>query len=105
MPDHGIDANKLEILARWADGLQHDGRVEVEAAGRAILLLIEEIERLHVLIWDRQLYPEVTVESGDQAVNADPRPTLFDTLRARLQRGSTGGSPQPESATESTFHR
>ena len=61
MPDDGLDAEKLQILARWAAGLRSDQRDELAAAGRAIELLIEEIERLHVLLWGRQLYPEPTV--------------------------------------------
>lgn len=56
----GLDAEKLQILARWAAGLRADQRDELAAAGRAIELLIEEIERLHVLLWGRQLYPEPT---------------------------------------------
>src|SRR5262245_39972593 len=43
-----LDAEKLEVLNRWGTGLQTDARAEVAAAGRAILLLIDEIERLHV---------------------------------------------------------
>ena len=54
----GLDAEKLQVLARWAAGLRADQRDELAAAGRAIELLIEEIERLHVLLWGRQLYPE-----------------------------------------------
>jgi len=54
----GLDAEKLQILARWAAGLRADQRDELAAAGRAIELLIEEVERLHVLLWGRQLYPE-----------------------------------------------
>ena len=86
MREGGFKADELDQLRRWGTGLQQDGRDEVSAAGRAIVLLIEEIERLHVLAWDRHLYPE-----GD----ADELPT---TLRARLRqrlrfRGPAPGSP------------
>lgn len=60
MQNDGLDAEKLQILARWAAGLRADQRGELAAAGRAIELLIDEVERLHVLIWGRQLYPEPT---------------------------------------------
>lgn len=60
VPNDALDAEKLQILARWAEGLRADQRGELAAAGRAIELLIEEIERLHVLLWGRQLYPEPT---------------------------------------------
>ncbi len=41
-----LDEEKIELLRRWGVGLQSDERDELRAAGRAILLLIEEIERL-----------------------------------------------------------
>lgn len=39
------------MLKRWGEGLTHDEREEVRAAGRAILLLTEEIESLHIDLW------------------------------------------------------
>jgi hypothetical protein len=60
VPNDGLDAEKLQILARWAAGLRADQRDELAAAGRAIELLIDEVERLHVLLWGRRLYPEPT---------------------------------------------
>lgn len=73
MRDGGFNADELDQLRRWGVGLQHDGRDEVSAAGRAIVLLIEEIERLHVLAWDRRLYPDAPIEE------------LPSTLRARIR--------------------
>jgi hypothetical protein len=55
MPDNGIGADELAQLQRWGVGLQTDPRPEVAAAGKAILLLVEEIERLHVVVWDERL--------------------------------------------------
>jgi hypothetical protein len=72
----GLKADELEQLRRWGAGLQQDPRLEVSAAGRAIVLLIEEIERLHVLVWDRRLYPP---EGADLPV------TLAQRLRQRLR--------------------
>jgi hypothetical protein len=46
-----LDEAKLETLRRWGLGLAEDPREEVRAAGRAILLLIEEVEHLHVDLW------------------------------------------------------
>jgi hypothetical protein len=68
----GLNAEELEQLRRWGAGLQQDSRLEVSAAGRAIVLLIEEIERLHVLVWDHRLYP--------------PEDDLPVTLAARLRQ-------------------
>jgi len=113
----GLDAEKLQILARWAAGLRADQRDELAAAGRAIELLIEEVERLHVLLWGRQLYPEpvgtlenvwsrASAEAGSEAaaVEAEPEPEIEPepeaaeddvgaTLRRRLLRRFHSESP------------
>jgi hypothetical protein len=75
----GLKADELEQLRRWGAGLQQDPRLEVSAAGRAIVLLIEEIERLHVLVWDHRLYPDEGSERGDLPV------TLAQRLRQRIR--------------------
>jgi hypothetical protein len=46
-----LDEQKLTVLRRWGEGLASDEREEVRAAGRAILLMSDEIERLHVDLW------------------------------------------------------
>jgi hypothetical protein len=46
-----LDDEKLETGRRWGAGLGADGRDELRAAGKAILILIEEIERLQVDVW------------------------------------------------------
>jgi hypothetical protein len=87
----GLDAEKLDVLRRWGAGLQGDGREEVAAAGRAILLLIEEIERLHVLLWDKKLYPDEPVAEPVASAplgegESDPE-NVPETLSERLRRG------------------
>jgi hypothetical protein len=56
-PVERLDEEKIELLRRWGVGLQSDERDELRAAGRAILLLIEEIERLQVERWNLQPEP------------------------------------------------
>ncbi len=92
VPAHGLDAEKLDVLRRWGGGLQTDGREEVAAAGRAILLLIEEIERLHVLVWDRKLYPDTPVAEPTPGAGAElPEAiTIGGALRDRLRRARRG---------------
>ena len=46
-PMDRLDEEKLEMLGTWGEGLLNDGRDELRAAGRAILMLVEEIELLH----------------------------------------------------------
>jgi hypothetical protein len=114
VPDAGLDVEKLGILRRWGAGLQADPREEVAAAGRAITLLIDEIERLHVLIWDRRLYPDVPVppvsaEAGDQveaAAQVEPAPEpesrlRLGGLRGRLRGPARRSFPQDDQQAES----
>jgi hypothetical protein len=78
--DRGLDADKLAALERWATGLQGDARPEVAASGKAILMLIEEIEHLHVLLWGRSLYPQEPVAAPT------PEPEQPDVARALRRR-------------------
>jgi len=71
MPNGGLDAEKLRLLDQWAHGLQRDERAEIAAAGRAIAMLVEEVERLHVLLWDRRLYPETDGDGAALAADGD----------------------------------
>jgi hypothetical protein len=91
-----LDAEKVQVLGQWAAGLRADPREELAAAGRAIELLIEEIERLHVLLWERQLFPDAAGTGGVPAVasetaEVDDGPGIVEedagpTLRGRLLR-------------------
>lgn len=92
MREGGFNADELDQLRRWGAGLQNDTREEVAAAGRAIVLLIEEIERLHVLVWDRRLYPDDT-----PAEPPELHPSLVRRLRQRLR-------PQSEATDHQGFH-
>ena len=81
MPDDALDAEKIGLLGQWAEGLQHDGRAELAAAGRAILMLIEEVERLHVHLWDQHLNapgtnPDAAASAGAEGEVIDTRPEL-----------------------------
>jgi hypothetical protein len=79
-----LDAEKLEVLRGWGDGLSGDEREEVRSAGRAIVLLIEEIDRLHIDLWHLRrpdgVVPDAAVEPPAPDVHAD----LGASLRRRL---------------------
>jgi hypothetical protein len=91
-----LDEQKLELLRRWGDGLVGDPREEVRAAGRAILLLVEEIERLHVDLWnERSLHTAVPVDDDAAAVGPDLQSSLrprFALLGRRRRSGVSGES-------------
>jgi hypothetical protein len=94
----GLDAEKLRLLEQWAQGLQRDERPEIAASGRAISMLIEEVERLHVELWDRRLYPAGEALDGDALAHVSSadddggKPELEPSLRRRL-RSRWAGSP------------
>ena len=95
MSDGGLDVEKLSLLGKWAEGLQRDQRAEVAASGKAILMLIEEIERLHVVIWDGRLNPsrepEPEPQEPEPAQEAlEEFPSLLQRLRQRFSAGAPG---------------
>ncbi len=51
VPQQRLDEAKVETLRSWGEGLQADTREELRAAGRAITMLVEEIERLNIDLW------------------------------------------------------
>ena len=53
-PEKRLDEAKIETLRVWGEGLSGDAREEVRAAGRAITLLVEEIERLNIDLWNER---------------------------------------------------
>lgn len=77
-----LDEERLEILRGWGVGLSTDGREEVRAAGKAILVLVDEIDRLQVDLWNAR------VDRYDAADAASHRRQgLAETLRDRLAPG------------------
>jgi hypothetical protein len=84
-----LDEDKLEQLRRWGAGLAGTEDQELRATGKAILLLIEEIEALHVELWNVK-----AAETRPQEVEVEPEPelapeadeSLDGTLGARLRR-------------------
>lgn len=88
-----LDDEKLETLRSWGTGLAADGRDELRAAGKAIVILVEEIERLQVDVWHPReapadagpAAPDVATldEPGQRAGDSD---SLDSTLRGRVRR-------------------
>jgi hypothetical protein len=75
-----LDESKIDQLRAWGTGLAENGGADLRATGRAILMLIEEIERLHIDLWTAQAaHTEPPLEPAGE----EP---LERTLRARLGR-------------------
>src|SRR5215207_7821383 len=73
---------KLDQLRRWGSGLAGADSEELRATGKAILLLIEEIEALHVDLWHAKAARVETAVDHERS-EAD----LRRSLAARLHLG------------------
>jgi hypothetical protein len=82
-----LDEEKLEALRSWGERLRQAGGEENAAVGRAILMLVEEIDRLHIELWHaRMLQPrEGEAASVHATIDAAEEP-VSTSLHARLQR-------------------
>jgi hypothetical protein len=82
-----LDESKIEQLRAWGTGLTENGSAELRATGKAILLLIEEIERLHIDLWNaRSTQEEGADEVGNDASEVAGEALFERTLRDRLSR-------------------
>ena len=98
-----LDDEKLETLRGWGAGLAVDGRDELRAAGRAILILIEEIERLQVDLWHTDgepSYPALMTaddhedEVAGEGLTEPEQPAVLESaLRRRLRQLLEGRLP------------
>jgi hypothetical protein len=90
-----LDEERIETLRAWGTGLAADTRGELRAAGRAIVLLVEEIDRLQVDVW--QARDADSPSSTDASENAEPieaqsSQSLGASLRERLGVVIPGGA-------------
>lgn len=92
-----LDEDKLELLRTWGEGLLNDGRDELRAAGRALLMLVEEIERLHVDLWHARHHTAKEAEM-QRAESCESQGQLGSTLRRRISalrnRGLSGSADE-----------
>ena len=86
-----LDEERLEILRNWGAGLAMDGREELRAAGKAIMILIDEIELLYVDLWHERgatLQPREAGEAGEadpETAEIAPSQGLVRALQNRLK--------------------
>jgi hypothetical protein len=71
-----LDEERLELLRSWGAGLSTNARDELRAAGKAILMLIDEVERLQVDAWNARAAANAASQRSSQS--------LASTLRDRL---------------------
>jgi hypothetical protein len=84
-----LDQEKLETLRIWGAGLAGTGNAELQAAGKAILILVEEIEALQVDMWralqESPSPPPAVVEREPDLDAAENLSALESGLRLRLR--------------------
>ena len=78
-----LDENKIDQLRRWGAGLANAESDELRATGKAILLLIEEIEALHVDLWHAKAVSSTVVA-------VDEPEELHRSLAERLRLSRRG---------------
>lgn len=74
-----LDSEQIDLLRAWGVGLATDERDEVRAAGKAITMLVDEIDRLNIDLWNQRAGEEPAPE-------APAEPALGSALRDRLRR-------------------
>ena len=79
------------MLRSWGAGLSTSARDELRAAGKAILMLIDEVERLQVDAWNARA-------ALNQATEQRSSQSLASALRDRLSHRSAPEEPAPGTA-------
>jgi hypothetical protein len=99
-----LDEEKLEALRSWGERLRQASGEEYAAVGRAILMLVEEIDRLHIELWHARMQPREEEVAATDATTEDEEPVVSG-LQARLQKvlrreGAADPVEQPALDTE-----
>jgi hypothetical protein len=83
-----VNRRQFDEVRRWGDALRKDEREEMRAAGEAIRLLCDEIERIgRELSAARAAAAEADSEAAEVDDTLSDEPDLIDaSLRTRLQR-------------------
>jgi hypothetical protein len=92
-----LDEERLEILRNWGAGLSADHREELRAAGKAITVLIEEIDRLQIDLWNAR-----AARPGAD----EPATSVVETLAERVAEHVAGpAGPPPQGTTQGSALR
>jgi len=96
-----LDEEKLEALRSWGERLRQGGGEESVAVGRAILMLVEEIDRLHIELWHARMDARVAEPAAPDATVAPEEEPVTTSLHGRLRRALRREEPaepveQPE---------
>jgi hypothetical protein len=96
-----LDEEKLEALRSWGERLRQGGGEEYAAVGRAILMLVEEIDRLHIELWHARMQPSERLPRASEPAPEVHEEPVASSLHGRLQkvlRRDRGSDPAAEPA-------
>ena len=81
-----MNEDEFAALVRWGNALAgSDTSPELRAAGRAVLMLANEVERLHVESWNLRAELRAHEEERDRPSDVGPpEPTFLAQLTRRL---------------------
>jgi len=88
-----LDEERIEVLRTWGTGLATESDEALRAAGRAIMILLDEVERLQLVVRpapDREKQRFVRARNGvprQEAVEVVSSQSLGASLRERLGVG------------------
>ena len=83
-----LDEERLETLREWGQGLSTNARDELRAAGKAILMLVDEVDRLQADVWHARA-------AATQRGLSDSSEALAATLSERISRGRAQTPTEP----------
>jgi hypothetical protein len=78
-----VEDSQVDELRRWADGLRKDGRPEVRAAAKAILLLSDDLLAARSQLLEERLI-RMALEDRERAEEAELPADLLGRLRGFL---------------------
>jgi hypothetical protein len=81
-----LDEDKIEALRTWGEKLRQGGGDEAAAIGRAILMLVEEIDQLHIDLWNARLRRDGPEPVPTEAAVEDEEAPVASSLHGRLRR-------------------
>jgi hypothetical protein len=82
-----VDDGQVDELRRWAQGLSTDGRPEVKAAAKAIMMLAEDLEAARSQLLEERMIREALESRLADEEAAEMERDLRKRLLARLSRG------------------
>jgi hypothetical protein len=89
-----LDEERLETLRAWGEGLSTSARDELRAAGKAILMLVDEIDRLEADLWNERAAATQAVAAAAAAeAAAAARATAADEPLPALAQMPTAEPP------------